>query len=125
MLCNNMQYHLSDRPTTSANKFKTENQTSLCDHDNVDFSQVGQTTLRCTAESKNNCIEIPTQIHFILCERCYWCATFFNIKSPLDKCPSCNSIRIDSIPVSNNEVGKFRYDALRGVTREFSMREGT
>ena len=120
-----MEYDLSGATTTSANKFRRENQTSLSDHDNINFHQIGQTSLWYTAESKHNCMEIPTQIHFVLCEACCWCATFFNInKNPVVKCRYCNSIRIDAIPISRNEVCKFRYDPIRGVTMEFSMREG-
>jgi hypothetical protein len=56
---------------------------------------------------------------------CYWSATFFNInKNPVVKCPYCSSIRIDSIPMSHNEVCKFGYDPIRGATMEFSIRKG-
>ncbi len=79
-----------------------------------------------TAESDHDYIKIPTHIHFVLCEVCYWCATFINInKNPVVKCPCSNSIKLDSIPVSHNEVCKFRYDQIRGVTMEFSIRKGT
>ena len=40
-----MEYDLSGATTTSANKFRRENQTSLSDHDDVNFHQIGQTTL--------------------------------------------------------------------------------
>jgi hypothetical protein len=56
---------------------------------------------------------------------CYWSATFFNInENPVVKCPCCDSIRIDSIPMTYNEVCKFGYDPIRGVTMEFSIRKG-
>jgi hypothetical protein len=75
----------------------------------------------CAAQSDNDYIKIPGQIHFVLCEVCYWCATFFNInENPVVKCPYCDSIRIEPIPMSYNEVCKFRYDPIRGVTMEFS-----
>lgn len=75
-------------------------------------------------EKDSDYIKIPAHIHFVLCEVCYWCATFFNInKNPVVRCPYCDSIRIDSIPISHNEVCKFGYDPIRGVTMEFSIRK--
>lgn len=109
---------------TSADTYKIQNKTSTCNHDDVDFYQVSQTTLYCTAESKNSHKEIPSQIHLELCDTCYWCATFLINTTPV-KCPYCNSIKLDSIPVSHNEICKFKYDPTRGVTMEFSTREGT
>ena len=74
---------------------------------------------RSTTERDAGYIKIPSHIHFVLCEVCYWSATFFNIKkNPVAKCPYCDSIRIDSIPMSHNKYG---YDPIRGVT-EFSIR---
>jgi hypothetical protein len=78
---------------------------------------------RSITESDSSYIKIPAHIHFVLCEECYWSATFFNIKKhPVVRCPYCDSIRIDSIPMSRNEVCKFGYDPIRGVTMEFSIR---
>jgi hypothetical protein len=78
---------------------------------------------RSTTERDPGCTKITAHIHFVLCEVCYWSATFFNIKkNPVVKCPYCDSIRIDSIPMSHNEVCKFGFDPIRGVTMEFSIR---
>ena len=76
-----------------------------------------------TTERDPGCTKITAHIHFVLCEVCYWSATFFNIKkNPVVKCPYCDSTRIDPIPMSHNEVCKFGYDPIRGVTMEFSIR---
>jgi hypothetical protein len=111
-----------EEPVASADTNEIQNETE-CNHDDVNFYQASQ-TLYCTAEDKNNPTGIPSQMHLVLCQTCYWCATFLNInKTPIFKCAYCNSIKLDSIPISDNEICKFRYDPARGVTMEFSMRE--
>jgi hypothetical protein len=110
---------------TSADTYEIQEETK-CNHDHVNFYQACQ-TLYCTADGeKNNPTEIPSQMHLVLCQTCYWCATFVNInKTPNFKCAYCNTIKLDSIPISDNEICKFGYDPARGVTMEFSMRENT
>src|SRR5215469_528391 len=104
--------------------YEIPNETT-CNHDHVNFYQANQ-ALYCTAEGKNKPTKIPAQMHLVLCQTCYWCATFLNLdKTPIFKCAYCNSIKLDSIPVSDNETTKFRYNPARGVTMEFSMREDT
>ena len=78
---------------------------------------------RSTTEREPGYINVPAYIHFVLCEVCYWCATFFDIKkNPVVKCPYCDSNRIDPIPMSRNEVCKLGFDPIRGLTMEFSIR---
>jgi hypothetical protein len=62
------------------------------------------------------------KIHFLLCGSCFWCASHFNnIGNIIAKCPSCNSAnRVESIPLSYDEVYKFDYDPKCGVVLEFS-----
>jgi hypothetical protein len=68
------------------------------------------------------------EIHFLICESCFWCASLLrsndnnnNNNTTITKyCPSCNNNRVESIPISYNEVYKFDYNPKRGVTLEFS-----
>jgi hypothetical protein len=62
------------------------------------------------------------KIHFLICGSCFWCASHFNnIGDMIVKCPSCRSNnKVESIPVSYDEVYKFDYDPKRGVVLEFS-----
>ena len=102
--------------------YEIPNETT-CNHDHVNFYQANQ-ALYCTG--KNKPTEIPSQMHLVLCQTCYWCATFLNInKTHIFKCEYCGSIKLESIPVSDNEKCKIRYEPSRGVTMEFSMRENT
>jgi hypothetical protein len=67
---------------------------------------------------------IVKEIHLLLCGSCFWCASYFNIGRVTNaKCPSCNNDdRLESMPVSYDEVYKFDYDQKRGITLEFSKK---
>jgi hypothetical protein len=62
-------------------------------------------------------------LQFLLCESCFWCASY--IISDLEKrnittCPYCNGVRLESIPILDDEICKFNYRPKRGVTLEFT-----
>ena len=63
---------------------------------------------------------------FILCDRCYWCATYLrSIRILTDNiCPQCdaNSNQLTSFPIASNESFIFKYDEKRGVELEFKDR---
>ena len=63
---------------------------------------------------------------FILCDRCYWCATYFsNRRLPLaNNCPQCNanSNQLTSFPIASNESFTFNYNHKRGIDFEFKPR---
>jgi hypothetical protein len=66
-------------------------------------------------------IKSPSEKYFLLCPRCFWCVSCLNIGgSNIGECPCCYNVRLDSIPVSYNELCKFDYDPKRGITLEFS-----
>ena len=63
---------------------------------------------------------------FILCDRCYWCATYFNNRRlPMDSnCPqhNANSNQLTSFPIAPNESFTFNYNDKRGIEFEFKPR---
>jgi hypothetical protein len=63
---------------------------------------------------------------FILCDACYWCATYFsNRRLPLaNNCPQCNanSNQLTSFPIASNESFTFNYNDKRGIEFEFKPR---
>jgi hypothetical protein len=66
---------------------------------------------------------IVKNIQFLLCGSCFWCASQSNNCNTSDmitECPSCNATRVESLPISHDEVYRFGYDPNRGVTLEFS-----
>jgi hypothetical protein len=63
---------------------------------------------------------ISDEINFLLCQSCFWCASYFNYSEVVPRCPACDSINIESLPISNSEFYTFSHDRNRGVTLEFS-----
>ena len=63
---------------------------------------------------------------FILCDNCYWCATYFDkTRIPGDNtCPQCgaNNNELTSFPIMSNEAFTFDYNDKHGVEFEFKAR---
>jgi hypothetical protein len=59
------------------------------------------------------------QPHFLLCGSCYWCASYLSLRGTVEICPSCKNGIVESMPISDNEIYTFHYNATRGVTLEF------
>ena len=69
--------------------------------------------------SKEN--EVTERINFLLCESCFWCASYFNsYRKEVSKCPTCGRANVESMPISHDEIYTFNYDPLHGVTLRFS-----
>jgi hypothetical protein len=68
--------------------------------------------------------EFSGQIHFLLCQICFWCASFIGIHKRITQCPSCNSVRLESMPISEKEAYRLDYHPKRGITLEFSKIAG-
>ena len=50
-------------------------------------------------------IEVSDKINFLLCESCFWCASYFNnYKMVVTNCPTCGNENIESMPISHDEV---------------------
>jgi hypothetical protein len=73
----------------------------------------------------NNTIVHPTDhIYFVICNSCYWCASYFsidNMKPSLQvlRCQLCNSHNTELIPISSNESFRIDYNVTRGMQMEF------
>ncbi len=60
---------------------------------------------------------------FILCETCYWCATYLDkTRLPKDKCPECSDNILSSFPIMQDEYFTFNFTEKRGVELEFGKR---
>jgi hypothetical protein len=60
------------------------------------------------------------QPHFLLCGSCYWCASYFHDERTTIKCPSCQSDRLESFPISNGEI--YKSTMLKEVLRSSSKK---
>jgi hypothetical protein len=63
---------------------------------------------------------------FILCDTCYWCATYFD-KTRIpgeNRCPQCdsNNSELTSFPIMPNESFSFEHNDKLGVELEFRPR---
>jgi hypothetical protein len=68
------------------------------------------------------------KIYFVICNSCYWCATYFGIKnleylsassSHVLDCHVCKSHNTELMPISTNESFRIRYNVTGGVEMEF------
>lgn len=59
----------------------------------------------------------------MLCETCYWCATYLDKAKVVDKCPICLTSVLSSFPIMPDESFVFSYDAKRGVELDFGRRK--
>jgi hypothetical protein len=59
----------------------------------------------------------------MLCETCYWCATYLDKAKIVEKCPLCSGTVLSSFPIMPDELFVFSYDAKRGVELDFGRRK--
>jgi hypothetical protein len=64
----------------------------------------------------------------VICNSCYWCASYFDIddleslsasSSHVLDCHICNSHNTELIPISTDETFKIEYSMTRGMELEF------
>jgi hypothetical protein len=66
----------------------------------------------------------PLRKYFMICQTCFWCASYIDIMGdtdvlPYKTCPTCNHTAIELLPLSNGEHYHFEYTATREVILEF------
>jgi hypothetical protein len=82
----------------------------------------------------NKILQSISQIYFVICNSCYWCATYFGIddleslsasssssssSSHVLACHVCNSHNTELIPISTDESFRIEYSLTRGTEIEF------
>ncbi|MGH9987617.1 MAG: hypothetical protein ACRD8W_27050 [Nitrososphaeraceae archaeon] len=78
---------------------------------------------------ENNKILQPIdKIYFVICNSCYWCASYFGIddleslsgsSSHVLDCHVCNSQNTELMPISNGESFRIGHSLTRGMEMEF------
>ncbi len=61
------------------------------------------------------------EIHFVICENCFWCASYLSA-SAAEQCPLCAESRIEAIPISSNEEFTFNHEPKAGLVLNFAVR---
>lgn len=67
------------------------------------------------------------EIYFVICNSCYWCATYFRFDISLSSLPSssplachtCSLRNTELIPISTDESFRIKYNSTRGMEVEF------
>jgi hypothetical protein len=78
---------------------------------------------------ENNKILQPIdKIYFVICNSCYWCASYFGIddleflsgsSSHVLDCHVCNSHNTELMPIATDESFRIEYSQTRGMQIEF------
>ncbi|HEX9320254.1 MAG TPA: hypothetical protein VF884_15070 [Nitrososphaeraceae archaeon] len=61
-----------------------------------------------------------SEVHFIICNNCSWCASLLNPKGSYSKCPTCQEPNIESILVLEDEKYNLHQIPTHEVEIEFS-----
>ncbi|MGH9977135.1 MAG: hypothetical protein ACRD8Z_15065 [Nitrososphaeraceae archaeon] len=76
----------------------------------------------------NKILQPMDKIYFVICNSCYWCASYFGLddleslsgsSSHVLDCPICNSHNTELMPISNDESFRIEYSLTRGMELEF------
>jgi hypothetical protein len=88
-----------------------------------------QTTKISSNTIEDNEISQPIdKIYFVICNSCYWCASYFGVddlesisasSSHVLDCHVCNSHNTELIPISTDESFRIEYSQTRGMEIEF------
>ncbi len=88
-----------------------------------------QTTKISSNTIEDNGISQPIdKIYFVICNSCYWCASYFGINdlgslsgssSHVLDCPICNSHSTELMPIATDESFRIEYSQTNGMEMEF------
>jgi hypothetical protein len=88
-----------------------------------------QTTELPSNTIENNTILQPIdKVYFVICNSCYWCASYFEIddleslhgsSSHVLDCPICNSHNTELMPIATDESFRIECSLTRGMELEF------
>jgi hypothetical protein len=76
----------------------------------------------------NEILHHTDKIYFVICNSCYWCASYFDIdnlrslsrsSSHILDCHCCNSHNTELMPISTDESFRIKYNVTRGMEIEF------
>jgi len=75
-------------------------------------------------EEKLSTARRTTQRYFMICQTCFWCASYTGTidimnELPFETCPTCNDNRVESLPILYDEYYRYEYTPTRGVVLEF------
>lgn len=74
-------------------------------------------------EEKLSTVRSTTQRYFMICQTCFWCASYIGIMGmnelPFENCLICNDNKVESLPILCDESYRYEYTSTGGVVLEF------
>ncbi len=95
---------------------------------NIVYDLLQTTKISSNTIEDNEILRPVDKIYFVICNSCYWCATYFGIdelesisesSSRVLDCHICNSHNTELIPISTDESFRIEYNRTKGMEMEF------
>ena len=95
---------------------------------NIMYDLLQTTKISSNTIEDNELAQPIDKIYFVICNSCYWCASYFGIddleslsgsSSRVLDCHVCNSDNTELMPISNDESFRIEYSLTRGMELEF------
>jgi hypothetical protein len=95
---------------------------------NIVYDLLQKTKLSSHVIEHNRILQPIDKIYFVICNSCYWCASYFGIddleslsasSSHVLDCHICNFHNTKLIPISTDESFRIEYNATKGMEIEF------
>jgi hypothetical protein len=90
---------------------------------NIANDLLQSTELASNTVENNTILQPIDKVYFVICNSCYWCATYFGIddleslqgsSSHVLDCHICNSHNTELMPISTDESFRIEYSQTRG-----------
>jgi hypothetical protein len=95
---------------------------------NIVYDLLQTTKVSSNSNENSKILQSIDKIYFVICNSCYWCATYFGIddleslsgsSSHVLNCPICNSHNTELMPIATDESFRIEYSLTRGMGLEF------
>ena len=95
---------------------------------NIVYDLLQTTKISSNTIEDNKILQPIDKIYFVICNSCYWCATYFGsdeLKSISESssyvldCHICNSHNTELMPISSGESFRIEYNRTKGMEMEF------
>ena len=95
---------------------------------NIVYDLLQTTKISSNTIEDNKISQSIEKIYFVICNSCYWCASYFGIddleslsgsSSHVLDCHICNSQNTELIPISTDESFRIEYRQTKGMEMEF------
>ncbi|MPZ07223.1 MAG: hypothetical protein GEU26_12555 [Nitrososphaeraceae archaeon] len=95
---------------------------------NIVYDLLQTKKLSANTMKNNQILQSMDKIYFMICNSCYWCASYFGVddleslstsSSHVLDCHVCNSHNTELIPISTDESFRIEYSATKGIEIEF------